>query len=450
MKLTHPKILGAIALVALVTGSLAVATPSQASSSRASSSHASLAPVSLSPVAAPHQTTRGYRNVATCAKPKIRGMASCFALRRQTVIGGRAVGFGLSSRAASAQVNGNAGFGATALRKAYGIRALGARSDVIAIVDATHSASAFDDVDEYRKTFGLPPLSDCSSAGSAQFKVPSGKNPCFFQFNQNGQPSRGTVTADSGWAQETALDLEIASAACPKCSLLLVEGFTASFEDLSAAVATAASFAGVRAISNSYGGSDVSGDRYGQYSAAAAQGIAVTASSGDFGFGVESPASFEGVVAVGGTSLVVSPNGAWQNETAWAGSGSGCSKLNPMPSWQFGIDSSCAGKMTADVAAVADPATGVSVYFDGGWYVFGGTSASSPLIAGLYALKNDFGQNAGEFTMMHADKLHDVTAGSNASTAAALKACRFAVWCNAGQGFDGPTGLGTPNSTGAF
>ncbi len=426
MKLKRAKLLVAIAVGSLLTGSLVAAAPSQAASSR------------------------GYRNVATCAKPKVRGIASCFALRRQTVIGGRAVGFGLSSRAASAQVNGNAGFGATALRKAYGIRALGLRGNVIAIVDATHSATAFDDVAEYRKTFGLPKMTDCSSTGASQLRLPRGNNPCFVQLNQNGQASRGTVTGDSGWAQETALDLEMASAACPKCSLLLVEGFTASFEDLSAAVAMAASFEGVRSISNSYGGSDVAGDRFWQYSAAAANGIAVTASSGDFGFGVEAPASFDGVVAVGGTSLVISPNGSWQNETAWAGSGSGCSKLNPKPIWQFGFDASCIGKSTADVAAVADPATGVSVYFDGGWYVFGGTSASAPLIAGLYALKNDFGQSAGEFTALHADKLHDVTSGSNASTAAAIRACKFAVWCNSGLGFDGPTGLGTPNSTGAF
>jgi hypothetical protein len=99
---------------------------------------------------------------------------------------------------------------------------------------------------------------------------------------------------------------------------------------------------------------------------------------------------------------------------------------------------------------VADPATGVSVFFDGGWYVFGGTSASSPIIAGLYALKNDFGASAGDFTAANSNGLHDITSGSNATSAGAKRACRVAVWCNAGVGFDGPSGFGSPFGTAAF
>ena len=242
----------------------------------------------------------------------------------------------------------------------------------------------------------------------------------------------------------------MASAACPKCSLLLVEGTDASFESLSLAVSVAAGFDGVRAISNSYGGTDLSAARFGQYSLAAAIGIAVTASTGDSGFGVSAPASFDGVVAVGGTSLTVDASGAWLGESAWAGSGSGCSSLNPQPSWQVFSGSRCAGKATADVAAVADPATGVSVFYNGGWYVFGGTSASSPLIAGLYALKNDFGVSAGDYTAANANSLHDITSGTNATSAAAKRACKVALWCNAGVGFDGPTGFGTPFGATAF
>jgi subtilase family serine protease len=280
--------------------------------------------------------------------------------------------------------------------------------------------------------------------------LPSGKNPCFVQLDQNGLAATGTTTQDGGWAQETALDLEMASAACPKCSLLLVEGATASFEALSSAVSVATDFEGVRAISNSYGGNDVTPDRFGQYALAAAKAIAVTASSGDSGFGVSSPASFDGVIAVGGTSLSVDASGAWLNESAWAGSGSGCSKLNAKPSWQTFVATDCDGKVTADVSAVADPATGVSVYFNGGWYVFGGTSASSPLIAGLYALKNDFGLSPGDYTAANSISLHDVTVGTNAISAAAKHACNVRVWCNAGVGFDGPTGYGTPFGTDAF
>lgn len=393
---------------------------------------------------------RSYKNVAACSQPRQPGWATCFALRRQTVMSGHTVGFGLKTRLASLQINGNAGFGATALRKAYGIRALGSRANVIAIIDATHSGTAYDDVSEYRKTFGLPPLTNCSLRAVAKQGLPSGKNPCFMQFDQNGAASLGSATQDAGWAQETALDLEMASAACPKCSLLLVEGTTASFEDLSVAVSIASVFAGVRAISNSYGGGDVAPDRFGQYAIAAASGIAVTASSGDSGFGVQAPASFDGVVAVGGTSLTVDASGAWLGESVWGGSGSGCSSLNPAPAWQIFAGSSCPGKLTADVSAVADPATGVSVFFNGGWYVFGGTSASSPLIAGLYALKNDFGSSAGDFTAANSNSLHDITAGSNATTAQAKRACKVAIWCTAGTGFDGPSGFGSPFGTSAF
>ena len=394
--------------------------------------------------------SRSYRNVAACSQPRQPGWATCFALRRQTVVSGHAIGFGLKSRLASLKVNGDAGFGATALRKAYGIRALGSRANVIAIIDATHSSTAFDDVSEYRKTFGLPPLTNCSLRAVAKQGLPGGKNPCFIQFDQNGAASLGSATQDAGWAQETALDLEMASAACPKCSLLLVEGTTASFEDLSVAVSVASGFEGVRAISNSYGGGDIAPDRFGQYAMAAASGIAVTASSGDSGFGVQAPASFDGVVAVGGTSLTVDSSGAWLGESVWAGSGSGCSSLNPAPAWQLFAGSSCPGKLTADVSAVADPATGVSVFFNGGWYVFGGTSASSPIIAGLYALKNDFGASAGDFTAANTNSLHDITSGSNAMTASTKRACKFAVWCNAGIGFDGPSGFGSPFGTAAF
>jgi Subtilase family len=394
--------------------------------------------------------SRSYRNVAACSQTRQPGWATCFALRRQTVVSGHAIGFGLKSRLASLQINGSAGFGATALRRAYGIRALGSRTNVIAIIDATHSGTAFDDVSEYRKTFGLPPLTNCSLRAVAKQGLPAGKNPCFMQFDQNGAASLGSATQDAGWAQETALDLEMASAACPKCSLLLVEGTTASFEDLAVAVSVASGFEGVRAISNSYGGGDVSPDRFGQYAMAAASGIAVTASSGDSGFGVQAPASFDGVVAVGGTSLTVDASGAWLGESVWSGSGSGCSNLNPAPAWQLFAGSSCPGKLTADVSAVADPATGVSVFFNGGWYVFGGTSASSPIIAGLYALKNDFGASAGDFTAANTNSLHDITSGSNATSAGAKRACRVAVWCNAGVGFDGPSGFGSPFGTAAF
>jgi hypothetical protein len=334
-------------------------------------------------------------------------------------------------------------FGAPALRKAYGITTMGARYKVIAIVDAMHSSTAFDDLTGYRNMYQLGAMDNCGETGTSPTQLPSGKNPCFVQLNQSGKVDRGTQTTDSGWAQEIALDLQMASAVCPHCSILLVEANSASFTDLNAAVRTAADFGGVVAISNSYGGPDVIEARANAYGYATAKGIAVTASSGDSGYGVSAPASFPSVIGVGGTSLTVDKLGRWASESAWAKGGSGCSKLNVAAPWQKPALTGCSGKSVVDVAAVADPATGVTVYFDGQWYTFGGTSASSPLVAALFALKSDFGDSAGAYLWGNSASLHDITDGATGR-------CVTKIWCYAGTGFDGPTGWGTPNGTGAF
>ncbi len=334
-------------------------------------------------------------------------------------------------------------YGANQLRKAYSIRALGSRSRVIAIIDAYHSGTAFDDLTMYREMFNLGPMDNCGQPNTRPTSVPAGKNPCFLQLTQSGEVATASTTEASGWAQETALDIEMAAAFCPKCSILLVEAKLASFKSLEAAVATASRFKGVKAISNSYGGSDANEQDYPAYAAASELGIAVTASSGDSGYGVSSPASFSTVVAVGGTSLYLDARGSYSREAAWASGGSGCSTLNPAANWQDSALTDCLGKSAADVAAVADPATGVTVAYDSNWMVFGGTSVSSPIIAALYALKADFGDSAGDFTASQADQLHDVSRGSNGS-------CQRKIWCNAGLGWDGPTGFGSPNGGGAF
>jgi subtilase family serine protease len=257
--------------------------------------------------------------------------------------------------------------------------------------------------------------------------------------------------ADGGWAQEISLDLDIVSAACPGCHILLVEASSASFTNLAAAVNYAAKQPGVVAISNSYGGGDSSGTT----SVAKAYnhpGIAVTASTGDNGYEVESPASFAGVVAVGGTSLNGSQASGW-SESAWSGAGSGCSTLNAKPGYQTAA-TQCSGKATADVSAVADPNTGVAVYdsysYQGssGWMQFGGTSASSPIIASVYAqapsvYASTTGPSAADYTWHHTSSLNDVTSGSNGT-------CATSVWCHSVSGWDGPTGLGTPNGYGSF
>jgi subtilase family serine protease len=234
----------------------------------------------------------------------------------------------------------------------------------------------------------------------------------------------------------------MASATCPNCQILLVEANSNSFTDLAAAEDTAAAL-GANVISNSYGGSEFAQETSQTYNSHFNHpDVAITVSTGDSGYGVEFPASSQYVTAVGGTSLTKS--GSAYSERAWSGAGSGCSAYVGKPSWQH--DSGCARRTVADVSAVADPNTGVAVYdsyrYQGaaGWMVFGGTSASAPIIAGTVALG---GGTSPSKPYGNTVALHDVTSGSNGS-------CSVAYLCTAGTGFDGPTGLGTPNGVAAF
>jgi subtilase family serine protease len=317
-----------------------------------------------------------------------------------------------------------AGYGPADIQSAYKLGGAGGSGQTVAIVDAYDDPTAAQDLATYRSTYGLP----ACTAG----------NGCFRKVDQNGGSNYPAV--DAGWATEISLDLDMVSATCPSCNILLVEANSSSFGNLGTAVNTAAAL-GAAAISNSYGGSDSGGS-----SAYDHPGIAVTASTGDGGYGVESPASFDTVVAVGGTSLRNS-GGGW-SESAWNGAGSGCSTANAKPSWQTSA-TQCSGKANADVSAVADPATGVAVYdstpYQGasGWQVYGGTSASSPIIASVYAMGGVHTSYAAQYTWQNPSGLNDVTSGSNGF-------CSPSVWCTAGPGWDGPTGLGTPNGTASF
>jgi len=182
-------------------------------------------------------------------------------------------------------------------------------------------------------------------------------------------------------------------------------------------------------------------------------------SSGDSGYGVEFPAASNHVVAVGGTSLTRNTSARGWSESAWSGAGSGCSAFYSKPSWQ--TDPSCAARMEADVSAVADPNTGVAVYDSYGssngqnWYVFGGTSVASPIIASVFGLAGNAGtvNYAAQLLYTHAGSLFDVTSGGNGSCSGRRKhggSSGAAYFCTAGPGYDGPTGLGTPNGTAAF
>jgi len=199
-------------------------------------------------------------------------------------------------------------------------------------------------------------------------------------------------------------------------------------------------------ISNSYGGSESASDTNYDTSYYHHPGVAITASSGDNGYGVEYPAASQYVTAVGGTTLAHASNTRGWNETVWSGAGSGCSTYDPKPSWQTDT-ASCSTRTVADVAAVADPNTVVAVYdsySSSGWLVFGGTSVASPVIGSVYALAGNAKTVAyGSFPYSNPGSLFDVTSGSNG-------ACNGSYLCTGATSYDGPTGLGTPNGTTAF
>jgi hypothetical protein len=217
--------------------------------------------------------------------------------------------------------------------------------------------------------------------------------------------------------------------------------------NLGKAVNEAASL-GATEISNSYGGSDLADSSAPYYNH---PGIAITASSGDGGYGVEFPASSHYVTAVGGTSLRHASTTRGWSETAWSGAGSGCSTRNAALSGQASYSTGCAKRAVADVSAVADPNTGVAVYdsfaYQGfsGWLVFGGTSVASPIIASVYALAGNARSIDNNYPYTHdsSSTFFDVTSGSNGT-------CSPSQLCTARAGWDGPTGLGTPNGVGGF
>ena len=319
-----------------------------------------------------------------------------------------------------------AGYGPADLRAAYALPSLtNGAGKTVAIVDAYDDPSAEADLAIYRTQFGEPA---CTTA-----------NGCFRRVNQNGKAS-GYPAVNAGWDEEISLDVDMVSAICPNCKILLVEAAAPSFTSLGTAEATAVRL-GATAVSNSYGGPEFSSEVSVQ-SAYDHPGVMITASSGDSGYGPQFPAASRYVTAVGGTTLSRDSSARGFSETAWAFGGSGCSAYVGKPSWQH--DKGCTHRTIADVSAVADPNTGVAVVYNGNWLVFGGTSVSSPIIASVYALAGNAKTSTfAQDSYLHPSALFDVTSGSDGS-------CAVSYLCTAGVGYDGPTGNGTPNGLGAF
>jgi subtilase family serine protease len=364
------------------------------------------------------------RNACPAPAP---GQVRCFAEFRTDVAGGH----GVRSTAAPPT-----GYSPADLRAAYHLPASGGAHQTVAIVDAGDDASAEADLAVYRATYGL---SACTTA-----------NGCFRKVDQTG--AAAPLPADWGWADEISLDLDLVSAACPDCKILLVESDDPGFGNMAVAENTAAAL-GATEISNSYGGEEYSAP-LAYASAYSHPGVAIVASSGDFGYGIPNfPAVLTSVTAVGGTTLTPAANARGWSETAWNSEGgaaaSGCSAWVDKPAWQH--DPNCPGRMVADVAADADPDTGPAVYgtADGmpGWTVGGGTSAASPYIAGVIALAANPSQYPdASYFYAHPGGLNDVVGGNNVT----YTDCGGDYQCTAVAGYDGPTGLGTPDGLTAF
>lgn len=304
----------------------------------------------------------------------------------------------------------------------------------IAIVDAYNDPTVENDLQTYSQTYGLP---SCTIA-----------NGCLNVVNQTGQSSQLPAT-DSDWALEESLDVQMAHAVCQTCKILLVEASSNDFSDIATAENEAAQL-GATAISNSYGAPDFSGESaYDSYYNH--PGIYVTASSGDWGYGAYYPAASKDVIAVGGTTLSLLPNYTYASESVWGLSGSGCSLYETANSFQTSVSNwnltGCGTERSiADVSADADPNTGVSVYDStpygnsSGWWILGGTSVSSPLVASALTLTGNAPSNvpSAYYIYSNPSKFRDVTTGSDGS-------CGGKTSCTAVVGYDGPSGMGSPN-----
>ncbi len=385
--------------------------------------------VAAATTAGASQAVAGAANYQrACAETNVVNHAACMVLVRTDVPqrSAAAVGFGPTGD----------GYGPSQLQSAYKLPSSTAGSgETVAVVDAYNDPNAVSDVATYRSSWGLAACNTSTGAG------------CLTVTNENGATSPlPTNSGSTGWATEESLDVDMVSAICPKCHIDLVEASSTSIGDLGTAVDSAVSVLHAKFVSNSYGGGQSSSDPSFDSSYYKHKGVAVTASAGDDGYGVSYPSASRFVTSVGGTSLSTASNARGWSETVWSGTGSGCSSFESKPKWQH--DTGCSKRTDNDVAADANPNTGVAIYdtYDqGGWLEVGGTSVSSPIIASVFALG---GTPAATLLPVkdiykNTSDLFDVTSGSNGS-------CSPAYLCHGEVGYDGPTGWGTPNGVGAF
>ncbi len=335
---------------------------------------------------------------------------------------------------------------------------------IVALIELP-SVHGMADVNAYRRQYGIAELPACPVDGSG---VPQpGGAACFARVGEDGTTHSTTSTDCAGWSGETGLDMDMVSAACPDCSIVVVEAQTT--DDLDEMNSVAAKVVGAAAESNSWGGSETGNDDPSFYDN---PGILTLAASGDSGYineglgvltGPNFPASAPYVIAVGGTTLEES--GGQYSEVVWndgtgqgglfggaslGAGGSGCSGEFARPSWQMGSGfafGSCDKRASVDISAAAqfNPSAnggGIAAYDadDGGWNSVVGTSAAAPLVAAIMVRLGLAGKDNHELFYNHISDFNDVTSGTNDNEGL----CND-VMCTAGKGWDGPTGLGTPN-----
>jgi hypothetical protein len=362
----------------------------------------------------------------------------------------------------------------------------------IALVDAYDDRDAEADLGVYSEEFGLPLLPRCAEGAISD---------CFEKVNQSGETGNLPVAHNqtqieeaSDWAGEISIDIEVAHGICRNCRILLVEASSAGGLALEEAVKTAERL-GATEVSNSWTGGERNESAVSPFDDPR---VVITAGAGDNGYlnwaegnqdeaGVNFPASSPYVIAAGGTRLTLTAAGTRASETVWNEGarkdvgGGGCSSWFPASSWQTAVPDwqsvGCgvgeqAKRAVADIAADSDPATGVAIYDSApyylgpgfevtpGWQTIGGTSVASPIIASMFALVGG-AQNveypaATLYSHLGGASLYDVTAGGNGKcddnykngcegSLSSLTDCGAAVLiCNAGPGYDGPTGVGAP------
>ncbi len=332
-------------------------------------------------------------------------------------------------------------------------------SDAVAIVDAYGDPSAYSDMETFRAANGLPSQPQCSATVTTS---------CFELVNEYGQttPLPGNTNDETGsWNIEESLDIDAVSSLCPLCKILVVEANSDDSNgspDLETAVQTAASL-GANQISLSWGALSSPNAAVNSWPYNTIRSASILAAAGDGAYPganlVQYPAALPDVTAVGGTSLATDatvPRGF--DETAWSasscatgacGTGSGCDTSQAIPAYQQGLLTECDGRAYNDIAADGDPNSGLAIYDSqpgsegcgttNNWCIVGGTSLATPLTAAFEAITGTGGATPA-WAYADAPLLNDIVSGTDGSCPAGQLTI-----CNAGPGWDGPTGNGSIN-----